>query len=304
MNHLHFFGGVLAMATALPHTASAQSISGPKTIAVGAFTSVKECTVYEESEGTNYSASSSAVAANRYGFVAGRSDASYSTWRTWLVKDCIDHFESLRATLKAALASTGPGLVVSDSGSKYVVTGSISDIRNASQSASQKGFSDERNTMEVTFSLLVKDRNGRSVIGRSINKSIDLDRSITAGGFNASSTSDGEGLYTALEREVALAATKIIAFSFNPITVVSINGSKAVLSYGSPTLDTGDLVQLMTPDGRIVKMTVSGSVGGRSVANVEGRQDISNVPVGAVVEYLDPSSAAANGRRFERVDLP
>ena len=210
MNFPNFFGSALALAAVLPDAVSAQSISGPKTIAVGAFSSVKECTVYEESEGTNYSASSSAVAANRYGFVAGRSEASYSTWRTWLVKDCIDHFESLRSTLKAALASAGHGLVVSESGSKYVVTGSISHIRNASQSASQKGFSDQRNTMEVTFSLLVKDRNGRSVIGRSINKSIDLDRSIAAGGFYTSSTSDGEGLYTALEREVSLAAAKLL----------------------------------------------------------------------------------------------
>lgn len=287
-----------------PSPVLAQSDGGPTTIAIGTFTSVKECTYYQESEGSDYSASSGVVAANRYGFVAGGSSESYSTWRTWWVKDCVDHFASLKSSLSATLASAGHGLIVTKAGAKFTISGAISDIRSTSHSMQQRGVSDQSNAWEVTFSLVVKDRNGRAIAGQTINKSIDLDRSIAAGGFASSSSVDGEGLYTALEKEVAIAAARYVAFRFNPIRIQSVNGQKIVLNYGSPLLDNGDLVQVLSPDGRLIKFTVQGSVGGQSVASVEGRQDTSSLSPGAVVEYVDPSSPAANGRRFERVDLP
>lgn len=296
--------GVLGALSLCSAPALAQSDGAPKTIAIGAFTSVKECTYYQESAGSDYSASAGVVAANRYGFVAGSASESYSTWRTWWVKDCVDHFASLKSTLRATLASAGHGLVVANAGAQFTISGAISDIRSTSQSMRQRGVSDDRNAWEVTFSLVVKDRNGRAIAGQTINKSIDLDRSIAAGGFASDSSVDGEGLYTALEKEVALAAARYVAFRFNPIRLQSVSGQKIVLNYGAPLLDNGDLVQLISPDGRLIKFTVQGSAGGQSVASVEGRQDISSLNPGAVVEYVDPSSPSANGRRFERVDLP
>ena len=216
----------------------------------------------------------------------------------------MDHFASLKSTLRATLASAGHGLVVANAGAQFTISGAISDIRSTSQSMRQRGVSDDRNAWEVTFSLVVKDRSGRAIAGQTINKSIDLDRAIAAGGFTSASSVDGEGLYTALEKEVAIAAARYVAFRFNPIRVQSVSGQKIVLNYGAPLLDNGDLVQLISPDGRLIKFTVQGSAGGQSVASVEGRQDISSLNPGAVVEYVDPSSPSANGRRFERVDLP
>ena len=158
--------------------------------------------------------------------------------------------------------------------------------------------------MEVTFNLVVKSATGRAIFGATINKSIDLNRSISAGGFSSSNSVSGEGAYAALEREVALAAAKAVAFHFEPITAEEVNGARITLNYGAPFLDTGDIVQALSSDGRIVKFIVVGAVGGRSVAELDGRRGSANVAVGARVDYVDPASPAALGRRLERVDLP
>ena len=96
----------------LPGAAQAQD--GPR-ISVGAVTSAETCTLYREYAG-------------RVGaIVTPYGAAAYASWRSWLVKDCVNNLASLKMSLQAALASAG-GVRVQGAGGRYPVTARLSSV--------------------------------------------------------------------------------------------------------------------------------------------------------------------------------
>lgn len=284
---------VLALMAA-PVTALAQ----PITISVGTVESEKRCTLYEESAG------SSAMIATPYGFAAA------SSWRTWLVRDCVDNFASIRTSIEAALAASGK-FVVKPSGGAYVVSGRISDVSGDDAPPAQApnpgkdGYSVATTHMVVNMDVSVKDAAGRIVHGALLTKKIETSSDIKIDDLHSWNRQSGQVLYTTLQHQVALAVARKVAFQLVPLRVVSSDGRSIQVNYGAPLLELGSMLQATSPDGReAIRYSVTSAGGQSAIAQIDGDGNASKIAPGSTVILIEPEDPAANGRRLKRVELP
>jgi len=283
---------------ALPATVRAQPRGGAPSISVGRISTERTCNLYEESAGRT------AVAASAYGYAASAS------WRTWLVRDCVDNFASLRTSLEAALAGSGK-LSVRPSGGAYVVTGRISDIGGeggappASGPQRNSDYAISSSSMFVNMDVTVRDAAGRIVFGQLLTKKIETGSDISTGGFRTTTSSSGQGLYTKLQHEVALAVARQVSFRLVPLKVVGGDGRTIQLNYGSPLLTLGTMIQATSPDGgAVARYNVTSATGATATAELEGDGETARIIPGSTAVVLEPDDPASNGRRFKRVELP
>lgn len=276
--------------------AQAQS-RGVPTVSVGRITSAQTCTVYQQSAG-------------RAAVVATPSMvAAASSWRTWLVRDCVDNFRSIRLSLEAALAGSGR-LSVRPAGG-FVVTGRISEVSEggpAPATPDPRGvgdFSVASSYMVVNMDLTVRDATGRIVFGGLLTKKLETGSDIKVDGFRAQSSQDGAALYTQLQHEVALAAARMISLRLAPMHVVSGDGREIQLDYGAPLLALGTMLHVTSPDGATtIRYNVTSARQGTATAEIDGGGDASEIGPGSTAIIIEPEDPAANARRFKRVDLP
>ena len=285
----------VALAAFVIAAASSVQAQPRASIRIGTITSEKQCTIYQESAG------SSAVVATRNVIVAAES------WRTWLVKDCIDNFATLRTSLEAALAATGK-FTVTPQGAAYVLSGAISDIGEGggpvpNPAPYTNGYKISSRNMFVNMDVTLRDTAGRTIYGGLLTKKIETESAIGALGFRTSSSQSGQGLYGELQHQVALSVARLIAFRVVPLRVVGADGGRIELNYGSPLLSFGDLIDASGPDGRPIRYRVSSATDATAWAQVVGTGG-AGVPVGATATYIDADSAAANARTIQRVELP
>jgi hypothetical protein len=275
-------------------SAHAQS-RGPLSVSVGRFTSEKTCTLYEESAGK------SAFVATPYAIAAADS------WRTWLVRDCVDNFASIRMSLQDALAASGK-FVVRQSGGAYVVTGRISDFGGGGGPApdvptGRDGYSVSSQQMFVNADLALRDASGRILFGGLLTKHLETGYDIKTPGFRATGAKSGQALYGELQHEVAFAAARLIAFHLVPLKVVSGDGQEIQLNYGSPLLALGTTVKVTSPDGATtIRYNVTSAGSGEATAEIDGEGDVSRIVPGSVATVIEADDPA--GRRLKRVELP
>lgn len=266
---------------------------------VGTVISSQECEYFIESEGTR----DVGIAANRNGFVY----ASSTSWRSWLVKDCVDNFPNMRASLEAALASTGK-LVVGDSG--YSVDVSLSEISGGdpapfSPNTGVGGYATRSVSMLANFDLSIRDGRGSAIHGGLATKSIETGFSINTDGTYVSKNVTGEAVYGKLQNEMALSMARIVAFKLVPLRVQAVDQNRIELNYGAPVLQLGALVEVKE-GGRLnsIKYRVVSTQGETAIAEVDGDNDTANIKVGALATMIESDDPAANGRRFKRAKLP
>jgi hypothetical protein len=279
--------GMLALVGAT--AASAQTM----TLAVGRISTTQTCNYYQESAG------SSRVVATRYALAVA------SSWRSWWVKDCATNFVTMRSTLQAALASSGTLRVASRTG-RYTVSINITGVSaDDTQSASGQDFSISRSFMTVNMDVSVRDSAGRTVFGGLLTKRIETGSDMSNTDFQSSSNASGEAAYGRMQNELALAAARMVAFHFSPIQVTSAQGKQVNFNYGSPLLQLGSLVMVASPDHRaMIRYRVTSASSGFAMASADGGGDFSAIVPGSVGSYIDDNDPAANGRRFEKVELP
>jgi hypothetical protein len=293
-------GRLAAIALLLVVTASpapAQEGERPS-MSIGRVASVKSCTYLRETAG-----SAGAVA-------TPWAAAAYASWRTWWVKDCVDNFATMRQSLEAALGASG-GVSLQPRGA-YVVSASLSDVSGGPGGAApyapdrgEGGFSVASSGMRINIDVAVRDRGGRLVVGTLINKTIETGYDIKVGRFEASANESGQALYGRLQQEVALAVARAVAFHFTPLRVTGSDGRQIQLNYGAPLLALGTTIQATSPDGgTTVRYNVTSASDGSALARVEGGGDTRRIVPGSRVRVIEPDDPAANGRLYEKVDLP
>ena len=286
---------IIAMGLVGAAVSAQAQLRGPLSISVGRFTSEKTCALYQESAGK------SAFVATPYAIAAADS------WRTWLVRDCVDNFASIRTSLQDALAASGK-FVVRPSGAAYVVTGRISDFGGGGGPApnvptGQNGYSVSTQQMFVNADLALRDASGRIVFGGMLTKHLETGYDIKTPGFRATGSSSGQALYGELQHEVALAAARLIAFHLVPLRVVSGDGQQIQLNYGSPLLKLGTTVKVTSPDGATtIRYNVTSAESGESTADIDGEGDASRIVPGSIATVIEADDPA--GRRLKRVELP
>jgi len=243
--------------------AAAHAQTHMPTVVIGRIASEKSCTVYQESSGR------SAMAATPYGVAASES------WRTWLVKDCVDNFATIRTSLEAALASSGK-FAVKTGGRGYTLTGTISQVGGDGGPAppvpsSSGGYSIASRQMFVSMDVTLRDPSGRIVYGGLLTKHLETGSAIHTLGLDTRSSQSGEAVYTELQHQVALAAARLAAFHIDPLRVVGGDGRAIRLNYGSPLLTLGTIVHATSPDGATtVRYTVTAASPEGATAEVDG----------------------------------
>jgi hypothetical protein len=233
--------------------------------------------------------------------------ASHTTWTTWFYKDCEDHFAGIKNALAAAFASSGK---IAVGGGGYTVSGRVSGVSGGGPAPTTPqtgpgGYAVSSSSMMVEMDVTVKDRTGRVVYGALVSKKVETGSDVRVGGFHATSSMSGEAVYGLVQREVALAVARKVAFKLAPMTVTAINGKSIQLNYGSPFLTMGMLVDVTSPDGGTsVRYRVTSASNQTALAEPYSDGDISRIVPGSQGIAIESDSPEANGRRFQKVDLP
>lgn len=270
-------------------------------VAVGQLESEKTCSLYKLTAGRHREVG----AVDAYGGIY----ASETTWRDYLVRDCIDHFESLRMSLEAALASSGTLAVSPSRSGTFVVSGRISEVSGGgpAEPAPQVpngGFAMSSSNMVVDMDVTVRDPSGRIIYGGLLTKKLETGFSMETGGLSSSSSRSGKALYTELQHQVALAVARLVAFKIAPLRVTQVTGNRIRLNYGSPLLALGMLVQVTARDGSLMRYNVTGAGTNSAQADYQGDGSSDAVAPGSVARVIEAEDPASNGRRFDKVDLP
>jgi hypothetical protein len=265
-------------------------------ITIGKITSQKTCKVYEESAGRSATV------------ITPFTVATADSWRTWLVKDCVSNFPTIRTSLEAALAATGK-FVVKPAG-KYTLTGVISQVSGDPDAApdgprADTTYSVSGTSLYVSMEVLLRDAAGRTVYGGPLTKKIQLGSDIQTLGLHSSSQSGGEGAYTVLQNQVALAVARLVAFHIVPLRVTSVVANQIRLNYGSPLLTLGTIVHVTPPTGLdIVRYAVTSSDPGSAIADQDNQANPVGIAPGITATVVELDDVAANERRIKRVELP
>lgn len=270
-------------------------------VAVGQFESEKTCTLYKLTAGRHREVG----AVDAYGGIY----ASETSWRDYLVRDCIDHFASLRTSIEAALASSGKLDVSPTRSGTYVVSGRISEVSGGGPAAPAPnmpngGWAMSASNMVVNMDVTVRDPSGRIIYGGLMTKKIETGFNMDTGGLSSTSTHTGKAVYTELQHQVALAVARLVAFKIAPLRVTNVAGERIQLNYGAPLLGLGTIVQVTGSDGSLARYNVTGAGAISAQADYEGDGKPLSVAAGNMAMVIEADSAEAKARRFERVDLP
>jgi hypothetical protein len=285
--------GALSFAAVLFGLSEARAQSSLPSIVVARISSEKSCTLYQESAGT------SSMVATPYMVAASES------WRTWLVKDCVDNFATIRGSLQSALASTGK-FNVKTAGAGYTLSGAISQAGEEGGGVSSAGYSVSSRKMFVSMNINLRDPSGHTIYGGLFTKHMEIGSSGRAQGVETSSSQSGEAIYTELQNQAALAVARLVAFHIVPLKVVGVNGKNIQLNYGSPLLTLGAIVHATSPDGSTtVRYTVTSAGQEGAAARVDGEVgDWSRIGPDSLANVVEADDPAANERRIEKTDLP
>ena len=302
-----------AMTAALPLLLAASPAAAqdaPLRVSIGSFTSQQRCTLYAVTSGSEAMSASSggAVAADAYGYAAAhRATFAWArAWRTELVRDCVTNFQGLKSSLTAALAASGRILVVPPgTRGALVLTGRVSDVGVASSQISERDNAESIGEATLTVELSLSSPRGAVRFGNSIVKTLAFDEQVQSGSYRESRTQNDSVTYGRLQRELAFAVSRAVAFHLSPIRVVGNSGRRVRVNYGAPLLNVGGSVSF---DGGLDAGIIRGTVvaAGTGFADVEaaGGRDLSAVPLGSIATFAEPEDPGANTPAFPNVELP
>lgn len=299
--------GLAAMVLGLGATTQAAQAQGGVEIEVGAVTSTQSCQYFREYEGSRLSVFDSEYR-RAWGYAAARrSGATLTTWRSWVWRDCQTNFATLRHSLEAALASTGR-LVVGPGDYQLDVT--ISDVSETPPPQRRpvqgdRAYYTSWGTASVNASYTVRDSSGRMIDGGNIRKQIEMGRTLDTNRMQTRTMEPGEAVYDLLQQEMADTIARAVVFDIDPMEVTAVDGDLIEVNYGQPLLSLGDILLVEKSRGiGTIRFRVTSAMSNRSVAEVDGNIDTSDIDPGNPVTFVEADSDAANGRRYRRTRLP
>lgn len=311
MSPRHILRAAIVAAAIATATGAAAASPG---ISVRSFTSEKTCTLYELEWGREVSAaaasSQSAVGAASDGYGAAVAGASASReawvyareWGTELRRECVQNFPNLRSTVAAALASAGP---VDTGGQALSLDGRLTNVGYSVERLDSGGSSFLRGYMLVSFEHHLRNAAGQIVFGGVITKRLLIQDVSDTTAIAYANTQAGRTTFGQIQQQVGLALARSVIFHLSPPRVTGSDGGSVSLSYGAPLIPVGATVLAPTAaGGRIRRLTVVGSVTGQATAESDGGISLADVPVGAVVTFVEAEDPAARARVFDRVALP
>lgn len=191
----------------------------------------------------------------------------------------------------------------------FTITGRISEASGGGPApevptTDNGGFAFSSSSMVVSIDINIRDATGRTIFGALLTKHLETGSNVSVDGFSSQSAKSGQSLYTELQHEVAFAVARSVAFHLVPLRVSSGGGRRIQLNYGAPLLKLGTLLQAASPDGSVIRYTVTSAASGTANAEIDGDGDDAGIRPGSLITVIEADDPAANGRRFQRVGLP
>lgn len=280
-------------------------------IAISDLSSQLDCTIYEESSGTDTTVRRSRTGIYSDPFVSvgvnSTAEATYSTWSTWYVKDCVDHFPSLRVSLQSAIANPNGPITIDQDRPEYYLSGALSATSTDSGPNivdGDTGLSIKSQRMKLHFSFVVTDKAGKIAFSSQVQSHVTERLDLSLGKASIKERANGEGIYTALEQKLSREVARRIAFHFKPIRADAIINGRVSLNYGENSLPMGSQLSLIDKQLNSARLIVVAANEHQSIALVEGDVELSGRPSDWRISYVDPDGLETNGRRFQRVKLP
>lgn len=231
-----------------------------------------------------------------------------SYWGLWLVEECRENFPDLKARLQSAIAESGKLALSTTSGGRdipapgFIVSGRISGLGMTRSKNSARDYCVGLTTVHAEFDLRVRDTAGRVVHAATISKNVELGSNIVAGAGDCSTNTPVRVSYDTLQREIALATARSVSFKLVPLHVTELQGRRVGFNYGSPLLVLGTVVQVDSTSGYPAKYRVTSAIGETAWAEPIG--PAADLQIGAHASVIESDDPAANGRRYDRVELP
>lgn len=295
-------GIVVLAAMAIPAYAQSSGVL----LSVGRITTEKTCNLYQESEGTHRAAASRAAAANS-DFAASREvSGEVDSWRTWLVKDCVNNFSSLKQSIQSALASSGRLRVMSGKSGRggLLVDGRLFGLGGQSDNNTDSAsYESNASRLTVEFDLSIRTLDGRLAYGELLTKAVDTSSSLSTDGVTVSQYASGQAVYAKLQRAVAVAVARFVVSKLAPVRVLAVNGNEIQLDCGPPLLALGDMVQINSQGQPSTRYTITEASGDVATGTLYGDQ-LALVRPGSVASIIEADDQAADARRFKKINLP
>lgn len=272
-------------------------------VVVGDFRSGQSCTTYVLTSGSVRAGASQ----TRINGVGSHTSAAYAaSWRQELVRDCVDDFPGLRASITSALAASGRVEVVPrGTRGALVLNGQVSSVGTSSSSIATQDLEQSADEAGLTVDFSLQAPGGAVRFGNSIAKSVRSGSSLATEGLASISSQSDTSVYNNLQRELALAVSRSVNFELEPLLVVSVSGRRARVNYGSPLLSLGGAVIV---DGGVERGQIRCNVisAGHGFADIEaeGGQSLEGILPGSRAAFAEPEDPASRGRRLQRVVLP
>ncbi|HEX8444121.1 MAG TPA: hypothetical protein VF631_10800 [Allosphingosinicella sp.] len=230
-------------------------------------------------------------------------------WGAWLVIECRNNFPQLRDRIQSAIAQSGKLGLSARSGGRdlpapaYVLSGRVSALETTSSRATAVDYCVAGTNAAASLDVRVRDaRSGAIVYGGTVTRTASLAHHVVAGEGGCSAGPAGRASYASLQNDLALSAARAVSFHVVPLRVTQVSGKRINLNYGAPLLAMGAIVQVPDISGAPVRYRVSGAMADSAVADAMG--DVGDIRPGTRALYIESEDPAANGRRFEKVDLP
>lgn len=231
-----------------------------------------------------------------------------SYWGAWLVAECRDNFPDLKARLQSAIVESGKLALSTSSGGRdypapnFVVSGRVGGLGMTRSKNSARDYCVGLTTVRAEFDLRVRDSGGRVVHAATISKEVEVGSHVVAGASDCSTNAPARASYDALQREIALAAARSLSFHMVPLQATGVQGRRVSLNYGAPLLALGTIVQVDDAGGFPARYRVVATTGGSAIAEPMGAP--AEIRIGARASVIEAEDPAANGRRYEKVELP
>jgi hypothetical protein len=274
---------------------------------VGTITSTQTCVYFRNYSGSRLEYSEDYYARVWGAAAAARYYAAHTTWRSWVVKDCQSNFQTLRAAVEGALASSGR-LTTGRGG--YTLDITISDIGETGPARNvpvddPNGYWTSWGTAKATVSFVLKDAAGRNVDGGVVTKTIEMSRTIDTQDFTMRVSEPGASVYDLMQREVAQMLARKVAFGIEPLRVTAAEDDQIELNYGGALLPVGSIIDVRRTQGLgMIRYRVVSASDRTATAEVDGDNDTSSIDVGNLATFIEDDSDAASARRFKRKRLP
>lgn len=300
-------GGFVVAAAALALAPQMLAAQAKERVNVGTITSTQTCVYFR-----NYSGSRLEYGEDHYARLWGlelgsRYYAAHTTWRSWVVKDCQTNFQTLRAAVEGALASSGR-LTTGRGG--YTLDITISDIGETgpAQNVPVDGANDyytSWGTANATVSYILKDAAGRNVDGGVVTKKVEMSRTIDTADFTMRVSEPGASVYDLMQREVAQMLARKVAFGIEPLRVTAVEDDLIEVNYGGALLPVGSIIDVRKTQGLgVIRYRVISATDRNATAQVDGDNDVSAIEPGNLGTFIEDDSDAASARRFKRKRLP